>query len=172
MGKSRLAAEFLAATEATVVRGRCLSYGEGITYWPVVEVLKQLEAHRSRLEFDPAADHALTVLLGRRGTSSTTDEIAWAFRKLLEAVAAEGPLLIGTFRTHRTTMGGGSSSRRVGVAKSDLDAAVSMGRSRPVATLSKPRLRLSRRPQAPEFAGAMIASSRSRLAAGHRAFES
>ena len=32
------------AGEATVVRGRCLSYGEGITYWPVVEVLKQLDA--------------------------------------------------------------------------------------------------------------------------------
>ncbi len=30
-----------------VVRGRCLSYGEGITYWPVVEVLRQLEAHRN-----------------------------------------------------------------------------------------------------------------------------
>ena len=44
VGKSRLVAEFLAGVEATVVRGRCLSYGEGITYWPVVEVLKQLEA--------------------------------------------------------------------------------------------------------------------------------
>src|SRR5262245_35728961 len=39
VGKSRLAAEFLATTDATIVRGRCLSYGEGITYWPVVEVL-------------------------------------------------------------------------------------------------------------------------------------
>ena len=53
VGKSRLVAEFLAAADATVVRGRCLSYGEGITYWPVVEVLKQLEPHRSRLELDP-----------------------------------------------------------------------------------------------------------------------
>jgi predicted ATPase len=42
VGKSRLAAEFLAGLEARVVRGRCLSYGEGITYWPVVEILKQL----------------------------------------------------------------------------------------------------------------------------------
>ena len=92
VGKSRLAAEFLAAAEATVVRGRCLSYGEGITYWPVVEVLKQLEAQRSRVELDPVAADALAVLLGEGGTSST-DEIAWAFRKLLEAVAAEGPLV-------------------------------------------------------------------------------
>ena len=35
--------EFLRDVEP-VVRGRCLSYGEGITYWPVVEVLKQLDA--------------------------------------------------------------------------------------------------------------------------------
>ncbi|MBA2460725.1 MAG: AAA family ATPase, partial [Actinobacteria bacterium] len=92
VGKSRLGAEFLTGAEATVVRGRCLSYGEGITYWPVVEVLKQLEAHRSRLELDPVAADALAVLLGRGGASST-DEIAWAFRKLLEAVAAEGPIV-------------------------------------------------------------------------------
>ena len=44
VGKSRLVAEALAAIEAPVVSGRCLPYGEGITYWPVVEVLKQLDA--------------------------------------------------------------------------------------------------------------------------------
>src|SRR5262249_10782578 len=32
VGKSRLAAEFLTGIEARVVTGRCLSYGEGITY--------------------------------------------------------------------------------------------------------------------------------------------
>jgi class 3 adenylate cyclase/tetratricopeptide (TPR) repeat protein len=92
VGKSRLVAEFTASTDATVVRGRCLSYGEGITYWPVVEVLKQLEAQRSQVELDPMADEALGALLGDGGAAST-DEIAWAFRKLLEAVAAEAPLV-------------------------------------------------------------------------------
>jgi class 3 adenylate cyclase/tetratricopeptide (TPR) repeat protein len=92
VGKSRLAAEFLATADATVVRGRCLSYGEGITYWPVVEVLTQLETHRSRLELDPLAAGALAAVVGHGGASST-DEIAWAFRKLLEAVAAERPLV-------------------------------------------------------------------------------
>ena len=48
VGKSRLVAEALASVEATVVRGRCLPYGEGITYWPVVEVLKQLDLLASR----------------------------------------------------------------------------------------------------------------------------
>jgi class 3 adenylate cyclase/tetratricopeptide (TPR) repeat protein len=92
VGKSRLVAEFLATTDATVVRGRCLSYGEGITYWPVVEVLKQLEAHRSLLELDPVVTDALDAVLGHGGTSST-DEIAWAFRKLLEVIAREAPLI-------------------------------------------------------------------------------
>ena len=93
VGKSRLVAEFLPTADATVVRGRCLSYGEGITYWPVVETLKQLAPQRSRLELDPLAAEALGALLGQGGTSST-DEIAWAFRKLLEAVAAEAPVVV------------------------------------------------------------------------------
>ena len=91
VGKSRLVAEFQATVDATVVRARCPSYGEGITYWPVVEVLKQLERQRSRLELDPVAAEALDALLGQGGTS--TDEIAWAFRKLLEAVGAEEPVV-------------------------------------------------------------------------------
>jgi class 3 adenylate cyclase/tetratricopeptide (TPR) repeat protein len=43
VGKSRLTSEFLMRAEregATVVRGRCLPYGEGITYWPLAEILK------------------------------------------------------------------------------------------------------------------------------------
>ena len=40
VGKSRLAAEALAPIDATIARGRCLPYGDGITYWPVVEVLE------------------------------------------------------------------------------------------------------------------------------------
>jgi class 3 adenylate cyclase len=45
VGKSRLTTEFLAWVEAQdpeprVVRGRCLPYGDGITYWPLAEILK------------------------------------------------------------------------------------------------------------------------------------
>ena len=41
IGKSRLVADFLerVGDSADVRRGRCLSYGEGITYWPLVEIL-------------------------------------------------------------------------------------------------------------------------------------
>ncbi len=43
VGKSRLTAEVLAPLDARIVRGRCLPYGDGITYWPVIEVLEQLD---------------------------------------------------------------------------------------------------------------------------------
>ena len=49
VGKSRLTAEFIGSIDgARVVRARCLPYGEGITYWPVIEVLKQLPPARAR----------------------------------------------------------------------------------------------------------------------------
>jgi class 3 adenylate cyclase len=87
VGKSRLAAEFLRALDATVVRGRCLSYGEGIR--PLVEVLKQFDAMPS----DELAAAALTAVLGESEEPTSPEEIAWAFRKLLEEQAHERPLV-------------------------------------------------------------------------------
>jgi class 3 adenylate cyclase/tetratricopeptide (TPR) repeat protein len=89
VGKSRLAFEFLNGVDATIVRGRCLSYGEGITYWPVVEVLKQLDGFPS----DPAAAASLRSLLGQSDQSTSAEEIAWGFRKLLEEEALKRPLV-------------------------------------------------------------------------------
>jgi class 3 adenylate cyclase/tetratricopeptide (TPR) repeat protein len=90
VGKSRLAAEFLRGLDgALVVRGRCLPYGEGITYWPVVEVLKQLP----EADLDPVAAQAIHALLGDEAVTTSSDEIAWAFRKRLEGVAADTPLV-------------------------------------------------------------------------------
>ena len=77
--------------EATVVRGRCLPYGEGITYWPVVEVLKQLDAAasgRGRRGGDPLA--------ARRdgGGDAPRRRSPGPFRKTLEHAAAERPLVV------------------------------------------------------------------------------
>jgi class 3 adenylate cyclase/tetratricopeptide (TPR) repeat protein len=92
VGKSRLISEFLRTSDgATVVRGRCLSYGDGITYWPVVEVVKQILDANTLVE--PAAWKALEAMLGEGDGTATPDEIAWAFRKLLEGKAAQEPLL-------------------------------------------------------------------------------
>ena len=90
VGKSRLAAEFLGSLDdALVVRGVCLPYGEGITYWPVVEVLKQLPD----VAIDPVADERMRALAASEQLVSSSEEIAWAFRKRLEAVAEERPLV-------------------------------------------------------------------------------
>jgi predicted ATPase len=90
VGKSRLAVEALASIDATIVRGRCLPYGEGITYWPVVEVLKQLDL----LPADEPAAAAIGSLLGVTEAATTAEEIAWAFRKTLEQAAAGQPLVV------------------------------------------------------------------------------
>ena len=57
VGKSRLVREFAASLRdrATVVRGRCLSYGDGITYWPIVEIVHAV-AEIAESD-DPAAIH-------------------------------------------------------------------------------------------------------------------
>jgi len=90
VGKSRLVAEALASVEATVVRGRCLPYGEGITYWPVIEVLNQLDV----VPADEAAALAIRSLLGESQAVTSAEEIAWAFRKTLEHAAAQRPLVV------------------------------------------------------------------------------
>ena len=90
VGKSRLATEFLASLKGTlIVRGRCLSYGEGITYWSVVEIVKQLP----EAEPDPVAAETIRALLGEQQLVTSSEEIAWAFRKQLEVVASERPLV-------------------------------------------------------------------------------
>ena len=78
VGKSRLVADFLehAHQEADVLQGRCLHYGEGITYWPLVELLLAIGV-------DPDA------VLG-----SSAAETQLAFRRLLEERAAKRPQIV------------------------------------------------------------------------------
>ncbi|HEY8860091.1 MAG TPA: AAA family ATPase, partial [Gaiellales bacterium] len=90
VGKSRLAAEVLGSMDATIARGRCLPYGEGITYWPVVEVLKQLDVRPP----DEAAAAVIAALFAETDAATSAEEIAWAVRKTLERAAAERPLVV------------------------------------------------------------------------------
>jgi class 3 adenylate cyclase/tetratricopeptide (TPR) repeat protein len=111
VGKSRLNAEFLARLErhATVISGRCLPYGDGITFWPIVEVVRDAatigeadppaEAEEKTLELlAGAADAALVAerlapLLGLVAGTPRIQETFWAVRKLLEHLAARQPLV-------------------------------------------------------------------------------
>ena len=78
IGKSRLVADFLerVGDSADVLRSRCLHYGEGITYWPLVEILIAVDV-------DPDS------VIG-----SSPPETQLAFRRLLEARAAERPQVV------------------------------------------------------------------------------
>jgi DNA-binding SARP family transcriptional activator/tetratricopeptide (TPR) repeat protein len=103
IGKSRLARELIAAVgdRATVVVGRCPSYGPGVTYLPLAEIVRQLGRDRvSRLaEMTEAGERAKLIadlVLGTAGLSegqSATEDTAWAFRRLFEALAQERPLV-------------------------------------------------------------------------------
>src|SRR5439155_1300524 len=86
IGKSRLAFELARrAKDVTVLSGRCLPYGEGITYWPLREVVREAPASKER-------DAVLTALDAE--TPPPAPEIAWIFRQLCEALAREKPLIL------------------------------------------------------------------------------
>jgi class 3 adenylate cyclase/tetratricopeptide (TPR) repeat protein len=82
IGKTRLAAEFATEVEerATVLQGRCLSYGEGITFWPLQEILRSLQERPAGVS-DPEQ-------------ARSSEETFWAYRKLFEALAHEQPLVL------------------------------------------------------------------------------
>jgi class 3 adenylate cyclase len=95
VGKSRLVREFLGVAEASgraphVVRGRCLPYGEGVTYWPLAEILK---GWAGVLDSD-APDIALAKIR-RAGTSTLSDgseeDVARATALLSFTVGLEDP---------------------------------------------------------------------------------
>jgi predicted ATPase len=127
VGKSRLVAEALArlveASGVRVLRGRCLPYGTGITYWPLMDVV------REDAGIQPADDRAtglaklaerfaalvprddrrlaiqarVAVLLGLEAPGEALPnvpaqriavELSWGIRQHLEAVAARGPLVV------------------------------------------------------------------------------
>jgi class 3 adenylate cyclase/tetratricopeptide (TPR) repeat protein len=101
VGKSRLVAEFTHGIEARVVTGRCLSYGQGITYLPVISVVRQLldaesgsAAAAALMGADTAVAAAINVLLGEQGAVTSAAEIAWAVRKLVESAADSVPLVV------------------------------------------------------------------------------
>jgi class 3 adenylate cyclase/tetratricopeptide (TPR) repeat protein len=102
VGKSRLTSEFVTAVEqrATVLVGRCLSYGEGITYWPLVPMIERLEERAPLRELlgetedgNLIADR-LYAAIGRAEGLGTTEETFWAVRKLFAAFAQGSPLVV------------------------------------------------------------------------------
>ena len=122
LGKSRLVSELIQRirARARVTRGQCLPYGEGVTYWPIAELIQDLAGFSPTHDFDEArsrilalvqatgaagghyheadAEHIAEVVAGAVGLSgltAETTEIAWAVRRLLETTALTGgPLVV------------------------------------------------------------------------------
>jgi class 3 adenylate cyclase/tetratricopeptide (TPR) repeat protein len=110
VGKSRLAHEFSQALEgATVLSGRSLPYGEGVTYWPLAEMVKcaagivdddPLDVAIDKLrEF--CEDEVVADLLGLASgvleavqAERSQQEIAWAGREWAQRLAQEQPLVL------------------------------------------------------------------------------
>ncbi len=96
------------AGEATVLRGRCLSYGDGITFWPVAEVLRQAagivpedseEDARIKLKscFGAQLADATSRIESGMGLSQHSygkDELFWGVRVTLEEMARRSPLVV------------------------------------------------------------------------------
>ena len=104
IGKTRLAAELVSSTEATVLVGRCVPYGEGATYLPLAEVVRQAVPKRVRGERRRAAGRRRARRRsspsgspsspGEAEGAASTGERFWAVRRFLEALAAERPVLL------------------------------------------------------------------------------
>ena len=110
MGKSRLAREFAAGVEgATILAGRCLPYGEGITYWPLAEMVKVAAGISDDDPVQEAigklraccGDDAVADLLGLAAGvlelvegERSAQEISWAAREWAAELADAQPLIL------------------------------------------------------------------------------
>jgi len=106
-GKSRLIYEFLSETvgPAVALRGRCLPYGEGITFWPLGEVVRQAagiagedspDAARAKLEslLEPDVYTRIAAAIGLASETFPLQETFWGARKFVEVLAREWPLVL------------------------------------------------------------------------------
>jgi len=111
VGKSRLVQEFVSTLDerAVILRGRCLPYGEGITYFPIVETVKQaagladfdlpevVEAKVcSVLEGDEHQELVCRRVSQLMGVADAVggEDVFWAIRRFFEASARERPLVL------------------------------------------------------------------------------
>ena len=108
VGKSRLVDELVRSLdgEATVLRGRCLAYGDGITFWPLAEAVRQAagiverdtsdsaHAKLAALVADPDVAARVASAIGLTQEPFPVQELYWGARKLLEELASSRPLVV------------------------------------------------------------------------------
>ncbi|HEV8097683.1 MAG TPA: AAA family ATPase, partial [Gaiellaceae bacterium] len=105
LGKTRLASELVAslAEQPSALVGRCVSYGEGATYLPLAEIVRQVAPERPQATVErllEGDEHAAAVaeriaeLTGQTEGTAATGELFWAMRRLLEGLARRSPLVV------------------------------------------------------------------------------
>lgn len=109
LGKSRLVEEVLRSIgdEARVLRGRCLSYGEGATFLPLVDIVCQAagiehderdeavaKLHGLLGEEQRAVADRLASLMGLSTVPYGKEELFWAARALFDRIAVETPVVV------------------------------------------------------------------------------
>jgi len=107
-GKSRLLRELIGRSGVTAIQGRCLSYGEGLTFWPLAEMARSA-AGIANDDTAAVALEKLMALLGEEardvveriagaiGLSPATypvEETFWAARRFFEIMGNGRPLLV------------------------------------------------------------------------------
>jgi class 3 adenylate cyclase/tetratricopeptide (TPR) repeat protein len=106
IGKSRLGNELFSAVggRAETLVGRCLAYGEGITYWPLRGIVLSATGSLSRAGIAESLDGAddaeqiadrLASAVGTQEAASGGEETFWAVRRLLEHVARDREVIVG-----------------------------------------------------------------------------
>jgi class 3 adenylate cyclase len=105
IGKSRLTNELFAGAyeRASILLGHCLPYGEGITYWPLRDIVRSaagdltLPAIESLLAGDEDAERIANRVAAAIGVTPRTEapeETFWATRRLLELLARRRPVIL------------------------------------------------------------------------------
>ena len=118
-GKTRLVEEFLSSVgdDASVVTGRCLPYGEGITYWPVAEALRAALGVQA---FD-APEDVVSRLIAAVGDDEHAESIAGRVAEILGVGESSAP------PRRRRGRSGGSSSCSPTTARSSRSGRTSIG---------------------------------------------
>ena len=102
IGKSRLVKELVAdvGDGATAVIGRCPSYGEGVTYRPLAEIVGQLgggdprQAVGDLLDGDEPVAEMVLAAIGLSDRVAQAEEMFWAVRRMFERAADRRPLVV------------------------------------------------------------------------------
>jgi class 3 adenylate cyclase/tetratricopeptide (TPR) repeat protein len=102
IGKSRLVTELLDQLDGRFrpLRGRCLPYGEAITFWPVRGIVGEAGGEEALDALLAGVDEGLRIAelirtaVGQGAGAAAAEETFWAIRRFLEELARERPLVV------------------------------------------------------------------------------